>query len=192
MSFDIAKYPTLALVDSTQELRLLPKESLPKLCDELRRYLLDSVSRSSGHFASGLGTVELTVALHYVYNTPFDRLIWDVGHQAYPHKILTGRRDKIGTIRQKGGLHPFPWRGESEYDVLERRHSSTSISAGIGVAIAGRERRISSGARCASWRRGRFTAGMAFEAMNHAGDIKPDLLVVLNDNEMSIPRTSAR
>ena len=100
MSFDIAKYPTLALVDSTQELRLLPKESLPKLCDELRRYLLDSVSRSSGHFASGLGTVELTVALHYVYNTPFDQLIWDVGHQAYPHKILTGRRDKIGTIRQ--------------------------------------------------------------------------------------------
>ena len=118
MSFDIAKYPTLALVDSTQELRLLPKESLPKLCDELRRYLLD----------------ELTVALHYVYNTPFDQLIWDVGHQAYPHKILTGRRDKIGTIRQKGGLHPFPWRGESEYDVLSVGHSSTSISAGIGIA----------------------------------------------------------
>ena len=136
MSFDIAKYPTLALVDSTQELRLLPKESLPKLCDELRRYLLDSVSRSSGHFASGLGTVELTVALHYVYNTPFDQLIWDVGHQAYPHKILTGRRDKIGTIRQKGGLHPFPWRGESEYDVLSVGHSSTSISAGIGIAVA--------------------------------------------------------
>ena len=136
MSFDIAKYPTLALVDSTQELRLLPKESLPKLCDELRRYLLDSVSRSSGHFASGLGTVELTVALHYVYNTPFDQLIWDVGHQAYPHKILTGRRDKIGTIRQKGGLHPFPWRGESEYDVLSVGHSSTSISAGIGIISA--------------------------------------------------------
>lgn len=137
MSFDIAKYPTLALVDSTQELRLLPKESLPKLCDELRRYLLDSVSRSSGHFASGLGTVELTVALHYVYNTPFDRLIWDVGHQAYPHKILTGRRDKIGTIRQKGGLHPFPWRGESEYDVLSVGHSSTSISAGIVEDLVG-------------------------------------------------------
>ncbi len=116
MSFDIAKYPTLALVNSTQELRLLPKESLPKLCDELRRYLLDSVSRSSMRL--GLGTVRLTVALHYVYNTPFDQLIWDVGHQAYPHKILTGRRDKIGTIRQKGGLHPFPWRGESQYDVL--------------------------------------------------------------------------
>ena len=185
MSFDIAKYPTLALVDSTQELRLLPKESLPKLCDELRRYLLDSVSRSSGHFASGLGTVELTVALHYVYNTPFDQLIWDVGHQAYPHKILTGRRDKIGTIRQKGGLHPFPWRGESEYDVLSVGHSSTSISAGIGIAVAaekeGKERRtvcvIGDGA---------ITAGMAFEAMNHAGDIKPDMLVILNDNEMSI------
>ncbi|MEN0583539.1 MULTISPECIES: 1-deoxy-D-xylulose-5-phosphate synthase [Kosakonia] len=185
MSFDIAKYPTLALVDTTQELRLLPKESLPKLCDELRRYLLDSVSRSSGHFASGLGTVELTVALHYVYNTPFDQLIWDVGHQAYPHKILTGRRDKIGTIRQKNGLHPFPWRGESEYDVLSVGHSSTSISAGIGVAVAaakeGKQRRtvcvIGDGA---------ITAGMAFEAMNHAGDIRPDMLVVLNDNEMSI------
>ena len=185
MSFDIAKYPTLALVDSTQELRLLPKESLPKLCDELRRYLLDSVSRSSGHFASGLGTVELTVALHYVYNTPFDQLIWDVGHQAYPHKILTGRRDKIGTIRQKGGLHPFPWRGESEYDVLSVGHSSTSISAGIGIAVAaekeGKERRtvcvIGDGA---------ITAGMAFEAMNHAGDIKPDMLVILNAN--STPR----
>jgi 1-deoxy-D-xylulose-5-phosphate synthase len=185
MSFDIAKYPTLALVDSTQELRLLPKESLPKLCDELRRYLLDSVSRSSGHFASGLGTVELTVALHYVYNTPFDRLIWDVGHQAYPHKILTGRRDKIGTIRQKGGLHPFPWRGESEYDVLSVGHSSTSISAGIGVAIAAAKEDKQRRAVCVIGD-GAITAGMAFEAMNHAGDIKPDLLVVLNDNEMSI------
>jgi 1-deoxy-D-xylulose-5-phosphate synthase (EC 2.2.1.7) len=101
MSFDIAKYPTLALASTVQELRLLPKEKLPVLCDELRQYLLDSVSRSSGHFASGLGVVELTVALHYVYNTPFDHLVWDVGHQAYPHKILTGRRDRIGTIRQK-------------------------------------------------------------------------------------------
>ena len=185
MSFDIAKYPTLALVDSTQELRLLPKDSLPKLCDELRRYLLDSVSRSSGHFASGLGTVELTVALHYVYNTPFDRLIWDVGHQAYPHKILTGRRDRIGTIRQKGGLHPFPWRGESEYDVLSVGHSSTSISAGIGIAIAAAKEDKQRRAVCVIGD-GAITAGMAFEAMNHAGDIKPDLLVVLNDNEMSI------
>lgn len=185
MSFDIAKYPTLALVDDPNDLRLLPKESLPKLCDELRQYLLNSVSRSSGHFASGLGTVELTVALHYVYNTPFDSLIWDVGHQAYPHKILTGRRDRIATIRQKGGLHPFPWRDESEYDVLSVGHSSTSISAGLGMAVAaereGKNRRtvcvIGDGA---------ITAGMAFEAMNHAGDIKADMLVVLNDNEMSI------
>ncbi|RKO80996.1 1-deoxy-D-xylulose-5-phosphate synthase [Pectobacterium parmentieri] len=185
MSFDTAKYPTLALVETPDELRLLPKESLPKLCDELRQYLLDSVSRSSGHFASGLGTVELTVALHYIYNTPFDHLVWDVGHQAYPHKILTGRRDRISTIRQKGGLHPFPWRDESEYDVLSVGHSSTSISAGLGMAVAaereGRGRRtvcvIGDGA---------ITAGMAFEAMNHAGDIKSDLLVVLNDNEMSI------
>ena len=174
MSFDIAKYPTLALVDSTQELRLLPKESLPKLCDELRRYLLDSVSRSSGHFASGLGTVELTVALHYVYNTPFDQLIWDVGHQAYPHKILTGRRDKIGTIRQKGGLHPFPWRGESEYDVLSVGHSSTSISAGIGIAVAAEKEGKNRRTVCVIGD-GAITAGMAFEAMNHAGDIRPGL-----------------
>lgn len=107
MSIDIEKYPTLALVETPEDLRLLPKESLPKLCDELRLFLLNSVSRSSGHFASGLGAIELTVALHYVYKTPFDNLIWDVGHQAYPHKILTGRRDRIDTIRQKNGLHPF-------------------------------------------------------------------------------------
>lgn len=185
MSFDIAKYPTLALASSVQELRLLPRESLPKLCDELRQYLLDSVSRSSGHFASGLGVVELTVALHYVYNTPFDHLVWDVGHQAYPHKILTGRRDRIGTIRQKNGLHPFPWRGESEFDVLSVGHSSTSISAALGMAVAaGKEGK---GRRTVSViGDGAITAGMAFEAMNHAGDVKADMLVVLNDNEMSI------
>ncbi len=153
MSFDIAKYPTLALVDTTQELRLLPKESLPKLCDELRRYLLDSVSRSSGHFASGLGTVELTVALHYVYNTPFDQLIWDVGHQAYPHKILTGRRDKIGTIRQKNGLHPFPWRGESEYDVLSVGHSSTLNQRRDRCCRRGREGGQTAAHRLRDWRR---------------------------------------
>lgn len=185
MSFDTAKYPTLALVNSTQELRQLPKDSLPTLCDELRRYLLDSVSRSSGHFASGLGTVELTVALHYIYNTPFDHLIWDVGHQAYPHKILTGRRDQIGTIRQKGGLHPFPWREESEYDVLSVGHSSTSISAGIGMAVAAGKEGKNRKTACVIGD-GAITAGMAFEAMNHAGDIHPDMLVVLNDNEMSI------
>ena len=185
MSFDIAKYPTLALADTVQALRALPKEKLPALCDELRQYLLDSVSRSSGHFASGLGVVELTVALHYVYNTPFDHLVWDVGHQAYPHKILTGRRDHIGTIRQKNGVHPFPWRGESEYDVLSVGHSSTSISAGLGMAAAAE--REGQGRRTACIiGDGAITAGMAFEAMNHAGDIKPDMLVILNDNEMSI------
>ncbi|WP_288498491.1 1-deoxy-D-xylulose-5-phosphate synthase [uncultured Erwinia sp.] len=185
MSFEPAKYPTLALASTVQELRLLPKESLPKLCDELRQYLLDSVSRSSGHFASGLGVVELTVALHYVYNTPFDHLVWDVGHQAYPHKILTGRRDRIGTIRQKNGLHPFPWRDESEYDVLNVGHSSTSISAGLGMAVAAGKEGKGRRTACVIGD-GAITAGMAFEAMNHAGDIKADLLVVLNDNEMSI------
>ncbi|MDD1792687.1 1-deoxy-D-xylulose-5-phosphate synthase [Enterovibrio sp. ZSDZ42] len=185
MTLDIAKYPTLALADTPDELRSLPRDILPTLCDELRTYLLNSVSHSSGHFASGLGTVELTVALHFVYNTPFDHLIWDVGHQAYPHKILTGRREKMPTIRQKGGLHPFPWREESEYDVLSVGHSSTSISAALGLAIAaakeGQERKVVSVIGD-----GAITAGMAFEAMNHAGDVHPDMLVVLNDNEMSI------
>ncbi|MCK8065551.1 MULTISPECIES: 1-deoxy-D-xylulose-5-phosphate synthase [Vibrio] len=185
MTLDISKYPTLALANTPEELRLLPKETLPNLCDELRTYLLNSVSQSSGHLASGLGTVELTVALHYVYNTPIDKLIWDVGHQAYPHKILTGRRDKMPTIRQKGGLHPFPWREESEYDTLSVGHSSTSISAGLGMAISaqkeGKGRKIVSVIGD-----GAITAGMAFEAMNHAGDVHPDMLVILNDNEMSI------
>ncbi|WP_213993327.1 1-deoxy-D-xylulose-5-phosphate synthase [Sodalis sp. dw_96] len=185
MSLDITKYPTLALADIPAQLRLLPRESLLKLCDELRQFLLDSVSRSSGHFASGLGTVELTVALHYVYNTPFDHVIWDVGHQAYPHKILTGRRENISTIRQKDGLHPFPWRGESEYDVLSVGHSSTSISAGLGMAVAAEHEGKGRRTVCVIGD-GAITAGMSFEAMNHAGDIKPDLLVILNDNEMSI------
>lgn len=185
MTLDISKYPTLALANTPEELRLLPKETLPTLCDELRTYLLNSVSQSSGHLASGLGTVELTVALHYVYNTPVDQLIWDVGHQAYPHKILTGRRDRMPTIRQKDGLHPFPWREESEYDTLSVGHSSTSISAGLGMAISaqkeGKGRKVVSVIGD-----GAITAGMAFEAMNHAGDVHPDMLVILNDNEMSI------
>ena len=122
-------YPLLSLINSPEDLRLLDKFQLPQLCQELRSYLLESVSQSSGHLASGLGTVELTVPLHYIFKTPFDQLIWDVGHQAYPHKILTGRRDRMPTIRQKDGLHPFPWRGESEFDVLSVGHSSTSIGA---------------------------------------------------------------
>lgn len=184
MTLDISKYPTLALANTPDELRSLPKEVLPKLCDELRTYLLNSVSQSSGHLASGLGTVELTVALHYVYHTPFDHLIWDVGHQAYPHKILTGRRDQMPTIRQKDGLHPFPWREESEYDTLSVGHSSTSISAALGMAICagkeGKDRKVVSVIGD-----GAITAGMAFEAMNTRG-CAPDMLVVLNDNEMSI------
>ncbi|EUD11123.1 1-deoxy-D-xylulose-5-phosphate synthase [Providencia alcalifaciens 205/92] len=185
MSIDTAKYPTLALAETPDELRLLPKESLPKLCDELRQFLLNSVSRSSGHFASGLGAIELTVALHYVYKTPFDNLVWDVGHQAYPHKILTGRRDRIDTIRQKNGLHPFPWRAESEYDILSVGHSSTSISAGLGMAIAAEKEDKNRKTVCVIGD-GAITAGIAFEAMNHAGDAAPDMLVILNDNEMSI------
>ncbi|MGE6102438.1 1-deoxy-D-xylulose-5-phosphate synthase [Aeromonas veronii] len=185
MSVDISNFPNLALADTPVELRSLPKDRLSVLCNELREYLLRSVSRSSGHFASGLGTVELTVALHYVYNTPFDRLIWDVGHQAYPHKILTGRRDQIHTIRQKDGLHPFPWRGESEYDVLSVGHSSTSIGAALGMAVAAESEGLGRKV-VAVIGDGAITAGMAFEALNHAGDVHKDMLVILNDNEMSI------
>ncbi len=185
MTLDISKYPTLALANTPDELRSMPKEMLPKLCEELRTYLLNSVSRSSGHLASGLGTVELTVALHYVYQTPFDKLLWDVGHQAYPHKILTGRRDQMSTIRQKNGLHPFPWREESEYDTLSVGHSSTSISAALGIAICAEKE--AKGRKVVSViGDGAITAGMAFEAMNHAGDVDTDMLVILNDNEMSI------
>ncbi|MGR7920345.1 1-deoxy-D-xylulose-5-phosphate synthase [Zobellella denitrificans] len=185
MSLNIADYPTLALANLPDELRSLPQERLPALCDELRAYLLHSVSRSSGHLASGLGVVELTVALHYVYNTPFDRLVWDVGHQAYPHKILTGRRERMASIRQYQGLHPFPWREESEYDTLSVGHSSTSIGAALGMAIAAAEE--NKGRKVvAVIGDGALTAGMAFEALNHAGDIHKDMLVVLNDNEMSI------
>ncbi|AFP85370.1 1-deoxy-D-xylulose-5-phosphate synthase [secondary endosymbiont of Heteropsylla cubana] len=188
MILDIKKYPTLFLVDDPKQLRQLPKDRLVELCSELREFLLDSVSRSSGHFASGLGAVELTVALHYVYKTPFDRLIWDVGHQAYPHKILTGRRDRISTIRQRYGLHPFPWRGESEYDHLSVGHSSTSISAGLGMAVAAKHEGLGRRIVCVIGD-GAITAGMAFEAMNHAGDIKFNLLMILNDNKMAISET---
>lgn len=185
MTVDIKDYPLLAQVNVPEELRKIPQEQLPRLCHELRDFLLNSVSQSSGHFASGLGTVELTVALHYVYNTPFDRLIWDVGHQAYPHKILTGRRDRMASIRQKDGLHPFPFREESDYDVLSVGHSSTSISAALGMALAAQAEQ--SGRKVvAVIGDGAITAGMAFEALNHAGETKPDMLVILNDNDMSI------
>ena len=178
-------YPLLSLINSPEDLRLLNKEQLPQLCQELRGYLLESVSQTSGHLASGLGTVELTVALHYVYKTPFDQLIWDVGHQAYPHKILTGRREQMSTIRQKDGIHPFPWREESEFDVLSVGHSSTSISAGLGIAVAAERENAGRKTVCVIGD-GAITAGMAFEALNHAGSVHTDMLVILNDNEMSI------
>jgi len=178
-------YPLLSLINSPEDLRLLNKDQLPQLCQELRDYLLESVSQTSGHLASGLGTVELTVALHYVYKTPFDQLIWDVGHQAYPHKILTGRRDQMSTIRQKDGIHPFPWREESEFDVLSVGHSSTSISAGLGIAVAAERENAGRKTVCVIGD-GAITAGMAFEALNHAGSVHTDMLVILNDNEMSI------
>jgi 1-deoxy-D-xylulose-5-phosphate synthase len=185
MTFDSSKYPLLSIADKPDKLRQLPHNKLVPLSNELREYLLNSVSQSSGHLASGLGTVELTVALHYVFNTPVDRLIWDVGHQAYPHKILTERKDKMHTIRQKDGLHPFPYRGESEYDTFSVGHSSTSISAALGMSLAakkeGKDRKV-----VAVIGDGAMTAGMAFEAMNHAGNLDSDMLVILNDNEMSI------
>jgi len=185
MTINLTDYPLLAKIDTPHDLRMLDKSQLIQASEELRRYLLNSVSKSSGHFASGLGTIELTVALHYVYKTPFDHLIWDVGHQAYPHKILTGRRDRLHTIRQKDGLHPFPWREESEYDTLSVGHSSTSISAALGLAVAA-EKEAKDRKVVAVIGDGAMTAGMAFEALNHAGDIKKDMLVILNDNEMSI------
>jgi 1-deoxy-D-xylulose-5-phosphate synthase len=185
MTINLNEYPLLSEINYPADLRKLDHASLPQASEELRRYLLNSVSNSSGHFASGLGTIELTVALHYVYNTPFDHLIWDVGHQAYPHKILTGRRDQLHSIRQKDGLHPFPWREESEYDILSVGHSSTSISAALGMAVAA-EKEGKNRKTVAVIGDGAMTAGMAFEALNHAGDIHKDMLVILNDNEMSI------
>ena len=185
MSIDLTEYPHLAKANTPEDLRLQPRANLSAVAKELRLYLLNCVSQSSGHFASGLGTVELTVALHYAYNTPFDKIIWDVGHQAYPHKILTDRRTKMTTIRQKGGLHPFPWPPESEYDTFAVGHSSTSISAALGMAIAA-EKEQKGRKVVAVIGDGAMTAGMAFEALNHAGDLDKDLLVILNDNEMSI------
>tara|TARA_B110000091_G_scaffold207912_1_gene246771 strand:+ start:713 stop:2578 length:1866 start_codon:yes stop_codon:yes gene_type:complete len=185
MTTNLANYPLLSKIELPADLRALSQDNLISVSNELRSYLLNSVSKSSGHFASGLGTIELTVALHYIYNTPFDNLIWDVGHQAYPHKILTGRRDRLNTIRQKDGLHPFPWRGESEYDILSVGHSSTSISAALGLAVAA-ENEGENRKTVAVIGDGAMTAGMAFEALNHAGDIKKDLLIILNDNDMSI------
>lgn len=178
-------YPLLDKIDIPADLRALPESALEQVAVEVRAFLLESVSASGGHFAAGLGSVELTVALHYLYNTPEDRIVWDVGHQAYPHKILTGRKDRLRTIRKARGLAPFPKREESVYDTFSVGHSSTSISAALGMAIAakltGSNRRA-----VAVIGDGAMTAGVAFEALNHAGDLDTDLLVILNDNNMSI------
>jgi 1-deoxy-D-xylulose-5-phosphate synthase len=184
------RYPHLARVRTPADLRTLPEQELPAVAAELRTFLIDTVSQMGGHFAAGLGTVELTLALHYVYDTPFDRLVWDVGHQAYPHKVLTGRAERLHTIKQKDGLAPFPSRTESEYDTFGVGHSSTSISAALGMAIA---EHLTKGPRAPGARRhvavigdGAMSAGLAFEALNHAGSLEVDLLVILNDNDMSI------
>lgn len=181
----VTRYSLLRTIDTPMDLRRLPESELAPLAAELRAFVLDSVSKSGGHFAAGLGTVELTIALHYIFNTPEDRIVWDVGHQAYPHKILTGRRERMDTIRHWGGLAPFPKRDESLYDTFGVGHSSTSISAALGMAIAAK--RQGSGRKAvAVIGDGGMTGGLAFEAMNHAGDLGIDLLVVLNDNDMSI------
>ena len=177
--------PLLNSVNTPQDLRKLDIHQLPILADELREYLLYSVGKSGGHFGAGLGVVELTIALHYVYDTPEQKLVWDVGHQAYPHKILTGRREQLTTIRQENGLHAFPHREESVYDTFGVGHSSTSISAALGMAIADRLKGNDKQS-IAIIGDGAITAGMAFEALNHAGHDGANLLVVLNDNDMSI------
>ena len=182
-----ARYPLLFGIDDPSQLRELNRDQLAALAVELRKYLIEMTAQTGGHLAPGLGTIELTIALHYVFNTPEDRLVWDIGHQAYPHKILTGRRDRFHTIRQYQGLSGFLKRSESEYDAFGAGHASTSISAALGMAVAaGREgvaREV-----VAIIGDGALTGGMAFEALNNAGDLDANLLVILNDNEMSISR----
>ena len=182
-----SKTPLLDTIQLPADLRRLPESDLRQVVDELRQETIDAVSVTGGHLGAGLGVVELTVALHHVFDTPRDRLIWDVGHQAYPHKILTGRRDRIRTLRQGGGLSGFTRRAESEYDPFGAAHSSTSISAGLGMAVA---RDLQGGANnvvCVIGD-GAMSAGMAYEAMNNAGARNERLIVILNDNDMSIAR----
>ena len=177
--------PLLDRVDSPSDIRSFSINELQTLADELREFLLYSVGQSGGHLGGGLGVIELTIILHYLFNTPYDNLVWDVGHQAYPHKILTGRKDRIATIRKKDGLAPFPLRKESEYDVFGVGHSSTSLSALLGMAIGSGESNPDK-KHVAVIGDGAMTAGMAFEALSHAGHLKPNILVILNDNDMSI------
>jgi len=182
---DLPNYPLLNTLDSPSDLRACSESQLQQVCDETRGFLIDTVAKIGGHLAAGLGTVELTTALHYVFNTPNDRIVWDIGHQAYPHKILTGRRDQLHTIRQEGGLSGFLKRSESEYDTFGAGHSSTSISAALGMAVAAAQQKIDRDV-IAVIGDGALTAGMAFEALNNAGDMDANVLVILNDNDMSI------
>jgi len=182
---DTQRYPRLARIDSPADLRKFDEGELPEVAREVRNYLIESVAGAGGHFGAGLGVIELTVALHYLFETPGDRLVWDVGHQCYPHKILTGRRDRIDTIKKRDGLAPFPRRDESEYDTFGVGHSSTSISAALGMALAA-QRKGDARKVVAIIGDGGLTGGMAYEALHHGGDLDPDLLVILNDNQMSI------
>src|ERR1700689_4094342 len=185
MNIPNTKTPLLDQVDLPADLRKLPKRKLKAFAAELRTDLIDIVSVTGGHFGAGLGVVELTTALHYVFNTPADRLIWDVGHQAYPHKIITGRRHRMRSLRQGGGLSGFTRRSESEYDPFGAAHSSTSISAGLGMAVA-RDLKGEKNNVISVIGDGAMSAGMAYEAMNNAGAHKNRLIVILNDNDMSI------
>ena len=179
------KYPLLMTLNQPADLRECDENQLQQVCDETRQFLIDTVAKIGGHLGAGLGTVELTTALHYCFNTPNDRIVWDIGHQAYPHKILTGRRDELHTIRQPGGLSGFLKRAESEYDTFGAGHSSTSISAALGMAVAASQQKLERDV-VAVIGDGALTAGMAFEALNNAGDMDANLLVILNDNDMSI------
>ncbi|MEE9579838.1 MAG: 1-deoxy-D-xylulose-5-phosphate synthase, partial [Nitrosomonadaceae bacterium] len=178
-------YPLLDTITYPSQLRELERKSLPQLADELRKFLVESVSKTGGHLSSNLGTVELTIALHYVFNTPHDRLVWDVGHQTYVHKILTGRREGMNKLRMHGGVAGFPRRDESEYDTFGTAHSSTSISAALGMAVASQLEQANRHV-VAIIGDGAMSAGMAFEALNNAGAMDTNLLVILNDNDMSI------
>src|SRR2546423_10223403 len=183
---EITAGPLLQTINSPTDLKNLSREKLHQLCDELRQYIIDVVSVHGGHFGASLGVVELTVALHYIFNTPYDQLVWDVGHQAYGHKILTGRRENFISNRKYKGLSGFPKRSESEYDTFGVGHSSTSVSAALGMAMAAKYKNEKDRKIVAVIGDGAMTAGLAFEALNHAGVADTDLLIVLNDNCMSI------
>src|SRR5215475_2956967 len=183
---EITPGPLLQTINSPDDLKLLSREQLYQLCDELRQYIIDVVSVHGGHFAASLGVVELTIALHYIFNMPYDQLVWDVGHQAYGHKILTGRRDNFITNRKYHGLSGFPKRGESQYDAFGVGHSSTSISAALGMAMAAKYKGEKDRKAVAIIGDGAMTAGLAFEGMNHAGVADTDVLIILNDNGISI------